>query len=71
MSTKHKPTVTKHGPVRQYKSRSVYEYIESGGERWNFDRLAVVGHDGSVDLEQLRPDEVVIAPGVIYRRVGR
>lgn len=34
-----------------------------------FHRLADFDKDGSVDLSQLRDDEVVVHPGKIYRRL--
>ncbi|EMK5463030.1 hypothetical protein V9G51_002003 [Vibrio cholerae] len=37
------------------------------GERFDFDRVAHTVK-GRVDLDQLREDEFVIAPGLIYRR---
>ncbi len=41
--------------------------VSCGGERFDFDRVAHVVK-GRVDLNQLREDEYVIAPGLIYRR---
>lgn len=34
-----------------------------------YHRDAIVDKDGSVDLSQLRDDEVVVSPGKIYRRL--
>ncbi len=41
--------------------------LNSNGDRFDFDRVAHVVN-GRVDLDQLRDDEFVVAPGLIYRR---
>lgn len=41
--------------------------VTAGGARSVFDRKAVEGADGLVDLSQLAKNECVIAPGLIYR----
>ncbi|WP_050926380.1 hypothetical protein [Vibrio harveyi] len=46
-------------------------YIVTGvnSETYVFDRVAHQ-HKGSVSLDQMRCDEVLLAPGVIYRFAG-
>jgi hypothetical protein len=44
--------------------------LEKDGTRYAFDRLASKDADGLVPLRQLRDDEVVAWPGVIYRKMS-
>jgi hypothetical protein len=39
------------------------------GARYAMDRPAAKNADGSISMDQLRSDEIVVAPGLIYRRV--
>jgi len=44
--------------------------VERDGIRYALDRPASQEPDGSVALDQLRSDEIVMSPGIIYRRVS-
>lgn len=46
-------------------------FTDQHGQTFRFVRQAYRDHDGSVPLSQLADDEVVIYPGLIYRRVVR
>ena len=41
---------------------------EKGGVVYRKDRIGFMARDGSFPMDQLRRDEAVIAPGIIYRR---
>lgn len=58
------------GPsIGEYKGKPIPAYIvESDGTRSDYHRIAIE-KDGGVELSQMRRDECVIAPGLIYRRV--
>lgn len=62
--------VIEHGPsCGTYKQRSIPAYIVTDNAvRWEFDRIAYADKSGGIELRQLRPDECVIAPGLVYRR---
>lgn len=63
--------ITDRGPsIGTYRDRDIPEWMDQGGTRYFYDRPALQDSDGTVPLAQLRPDEFVVAPGVIYRRVG-
>lgn len=49
-----------------YRGASIPDWIESRGSMWDFDRTCL-GAD-QIDLRTLSPDELVIYPGLIYRR---
>ncbi|RZR42440.1 hypothetical protein [Vibrio vulnificus] len=51
---------------KEKKVKSVSVWIISNGQKYVFDRVAHCVN-GNVDLGQLRDDEVLLAPGVIYR----
>lgn len=58
------------GPeIGTYRGRGIPAFIVSGGRRFDYDRIAIE-KDGGVELSQLRRDERVIAPGLIYREVA-
>lgn len=48
------------------KEHQAPEWVETKAGVFNFDRVAFM-HEGCVDLEQLRLDECLLAPGLIYR----
>jgi hypothetical protein len=54
--------------IGTYDDRPIPEWIERSGEKYTYNRPAQEDANGAVALAQLRPDEVVIAPGLIYRR---
>lgn len=43
-------------------------YIDTETGRYRFDRVAYANKRGQVPLAQMRNDEVVITPGLIYRK---
>lgn len=61
--------IIEHGPsVGEYRGRSIPAYIvDAGGVRSDYVGVAVET-DGAVELAQLKADECVIAPGLIYKR---
>jgi hypothetical protein len=65
--------VVEHGPPVEgmtHKGKPVPSYIVNGaGKRAAFDRIAMEDKGGGVPLSQLRKDECVIAPGLVYRDV--
>ena len=65
--------IIEHGPdVGTHKGRGIPGYIISTrGDRFDFDRIAVLDLDGAFELDRLAPDEAIIAPGLIYRRSKR
>jgi len=54
-----------------YRDYPIPEWINTParGGLHQFDRIAVEERDGSVALSQLRDDEFVVCPGLIYRRI--
>ena len=57
--------------IGTYKDYPIPEWIDAPerGGRHAYDRIAVEDADGGVALSQLRGDEFVVCPGLIYRRV--
>lgn len=55
-----------------YRDYPIPEWIDAPkrGGRHIYDRIAIEDADGSVALRQLRDDEFVVCPGLIYRRAG-
>jgi hypothetical protein len=51
-----------------YRDYQIAEWIMKCGERFDYDRIAMEDEHGAVPLAQLRDDEFVVAPGLIYRR---
>lgn len=61
--------VTAEGPsIGTYRDRPIPEWMNKAGERFNYDRIAIEDEDGGCPLSQMRPDEFMVAPGLIYRR---
>lgn len=65
--------LTEQGPsIGTHNGRTVPEYIvDQDGQRYDYNRVAVLDPDGGFTLSKLRGNEVVIAPGLIYRAVKR
>jgi hypothetical protein len=61
--------IIEHGPsVGEYRGRSIPAYIvDAAGVRSEYVGVAIETN-GAVELAQLKPDECVIAPGLIYKR---
>lgn len=53
--------------IGTYRDRPILEWREWDGIRYRYDRPAMEDADG-VRLAQLRTDEVLVAPGLVYRR---
>lgn len=64
--------IVKHGPsLGMHHGRDIPSFFVTGdGKRHKFDRLAYTDEGGGCPLSQLRNDESVIAPGLIYREGG-
>lgn len=60
-------TMTKSETTPRYAMQPLPIYISKDGIRYEFIRVAEQDKDGCVALSQLTPDEIVIAPGFIYR----
>jgi hypothetical protein len=62
--------MTTTGPsIGTYGDRPIPEWIERDGQKYAFDRPAQKDAADAVVLAQLRLDEAVISPGLIYRRI--
>ena len=60
-------TATHLGPqVGNYLGQPIYQTIEAGNGTYVFDRIAD-NIDGEFPLDQLKKDELLIKPGLIYR----
>jgi len=57
-------------PVGTYREMSIPAWFDKAGQRFTYDRIALEDSDGTTPLAQLRPDEFVVAPGLIYRRAS-
>lgn len=63
--------ITGNGPsIGTYRDRDIPDWFDKAGERFIYDRIAMNDTDGTTSLAQLRPDEFVVAPGLIYRRAS-
>lgn len=58
--------------IGTYKDYPIPEWIDAPerGGRHTYDRIAIEDADGAVALSQLRSDEFVVCPGLIYRRIA-
>lgn len=65
--------IIEHGPsIGEHNGKEIPAYIvEKNGVRYDYDRIAVYHPDGGVELSQLARNEVVIAPGLIYRETAQ
>ncbi|OJU30628.1 MAG: hypothetical protein BGN91_14900 [Nitrobacter sp. 62-13] len=65
-------TIVEQGPsIGEYRRESIPEYIvDSNGDRFEFDRIALEGGDGGLEPSQLEKNECLISPGLIYRKSG-
>lgn len=55
--------------VGDYMGQPIYQTIESSNGTYVFDRIAE-NIDGEFPLEQLKKNELLIRPGLIYRTKG-
>ena len=51
-----------------YQGRDIPAFIQARGARYAFEGIAVEDHDGSIAVSQLCDDELLISPGLIYRK---
>lgn len=57
------------GPViGQYRGDDIHEWFSDKSGRFQYARIAAEDRNGCISLDQLGANEVVIAPGLIYRR---
>ena len=56
--------------LRHYRDRVIPQWIDDPkrGARYEFNGVATETADGAVSLDQLGPDEIIVAPGLIDRR---
>lgn len=55
------------GPViGRYEDKPIYEYIIADGYRYTYNGLALKDKDNSIPLSQLRSNEWILAPGLLY-----
>ena len=54
--------------IGAYQGRAIPAFIQARGGRFAFERIAIENKDGTVPLSQLRDDELMISPGLIYRK---
>jgi hypothetical protein len=67
------PTTDYTAPILgTYKGRPIPEWVDAPerGGLYLYDRIAIEESDGSIALAQLRSDEFVVCPGLIYRMVS-
>lgn len=65
-------TLHQKGPViGQYEGRPIYEYlVYDDNQVIRFSHVAPVERDGTILLSRLSDWEVVVSPGLVYRRDG-
>lgn len=70
--SKRQPDTTPAPLLGKYRDQPIYAWIEAPrrGGIHAYDRIALEDNDGAVALAQLRHDEFVVFPGLIYRRVA-
>jgi len=56
-------------PIGSHLGKPIYETITQHNDRYIFDRLAKCDRDGC-PLDQLRKNELLINPGLIYRKAS-
>ena len=59
-----------YGPtVGSHLGKPIFQEIESEGTKYSFDRMAECDSDGC-PLQQLASNEMMINPGLIYKKVA-
>jgi hypothetical protein len=59
-----------YGPViGSHLGKEIFETVEANSQKYIFDRIAV-GDDDGYPLNQLKKDEVLFEPGLIYRQAS-
>lgn len=56
--------------IGTYKDCPIYDWIVVDGVKHLYDRIAIEESDGRVFLAQMRDDELMLSPGLIYREEG-
>ncbi|MHB8322635.1 MAG: hypothetical protein ACYDA7_11570 [Acidithiobacillus sp.] len=62
--------IIKKGPViGQYENRPIHDFLVYDDNQviW-FSQVAPVERDGAIHLSRLSDDEVLVSPGLVYRR---
>lgn len=60
--------ITERGPiVGSHRGRDIHAWMKQNDKYYDYDRVAHTDRDGGTPLSQLRADEFVVAPGLIYR----
>lgn len=54
-------------PIGSYLGKPIYDSVVQAGKKYVFDRLAECDRDGC-PLDQLNKDELLFAPGLIYKQ---
>lgn len=62
-------TVVEHGAsIGMWMGKSIPAYIvTSDGRRYEYVRKGTLDADGGFEMSQLRADECVLSPGIVYR----
>lgn len=56
------------GPsIGTYRDRDIPAWLNARGVHWVYDRIGALDKDGGFEMSQLARDELVIAPGLIYK----
>ena len=59
-----------YGPrIGSHLGKPIYQTIESDGDKFEYNRLAECDEDGC-PLDQLERNEVLMVPGLIYRKLA-
>lgn len=62
-------TFDRNGPsIGTYRDRDIPAWIKARGGHYEYDRIGVLDKEGGFEMSQLASDELVIAPGLIYKR---
>ncbi len=66
-------SVIKKGPViGQYEKRPIHDFlVYDDNQVVRFSHVARVERDGTIQLSRLSDGEVVVSPGLVYRRDNR
>lgn len=64
--------IIQKGPViGQYENRPIHDFLVYGDNQViRFSHVAPVERDGTIHLSRLSDGEVVVSPGLVYRRDG-
>jgi len=54
--------------IGQYMGRPILASITHAGQSYDYDRIAVSDRDETFPLAQLESNELLVSPGLIYKR---